>query len=263
MSKFLKQNKLFPYLIIEDDIMSKLRRIDYRDFIISHQDSKWSKWMFNGVTEEATRCLINCYRYNIYFDGLCKILKRLILGDDFKLNAGGEFVSLQGVCDKLKESDNLSRQGNYAFQAQKKNSVSQDEFLRLYQWKPPFQVNEIHFNRSEYDDYIAQLHFSCLEEDVGTKSGGNLIISNTDYYLSIPEKELREYVHSEELINRQNNILRSLMVGGDFILYPYGHSLQSLLSEISYNEDGNISSDFKLVKKNSTDGPHWRVGQFW
>ena len=53
------------------------------------------------------------------------------------------------------------------------------------------------------------------------------------------------------------------MVGGDFILYPYGHSLQSLLSEISYIEDGNISSDFKLVKKNSTNGPHWRVGQFW
>ena len=195
MSKFLKQNKSFPYLIIEDDIMSKLRRIDYRDFIISHQDSKWSKWMFNGVTEEE-----QCFSRRI---------------------------------------------------------------LILYQWKPPFQVNEIHFNRSEYDEYIAQLHFSCLEEDVGAKSGGNLIISNTDYYLSIPEKELREYVHSEELINRQNNILRSLMVGGDFILYPYGHSLQSLLSEISYIEDGNISSDFKLVKKNSTDGPHWRVGQFW
>lgn len=237
--------ELTPHLIIEDEIMQELRRTNYKEFMVNPQEIKWSQWMCNGVTEEASHRLIDCYRYHIYFLGLIKILNRLIAGEDFKLMGN---VSLNGICRKLDSLDEPSRKGIYALRAHRKSHISPEKHVILNQLISPLEINDIQINSAEYKSFTAQSKTNYFKENVGARHGGNLTINNTDYYLSIAEYKSWNMSQKEEMQNRQEDIVKSLMVGSDFILYPYGHSLQNILSRISYGKEGVVSSQFRLIK---------------
>lgn len=240
--------KSTPHLIIEDEIMQDLRRTNYTEFMVNPQEMKWSQWMFNGVTEEASLRLIDCYRYHIYYLGLCKILKRLIAGEDFLLMGQRGSLSLNGVCCKLDSLEEQSRKGIYALRPQRKSHISPEKYAIFNQLVSPFEINDIQINSAEYKSFIAQSTPHYFMENVGERHGGILIINNTDYHLSIGDNKSYSIAQREEFHNRQIDILKSLIIGGDFILYPYGHSLQNVLSRISYDNEGFVSSKFRLIK---------------
>ena len=212
------KQRVCTYLVIEDYAMMSLRtKID---------------WGLKGMLEEVLSPLVDYLRNEIYFLGLRRILFQLNRGKDFKLIAswqGGVIRGFQHFCRSLERWVIDKTRSSYALVAtckdSRSNSIDRD-ILAL-----PFHNNQREIGK--YAIYIARDTLLYYKNRVGRCEGGTLFISSPRY--SRTDCTTVECCDDMEILSEksQTEVVMALMKGHDFILSPYGHSLQMLMQYLT------------------------------
>ena len=223
--------KLYPYLVIEDDAMMSLRTK--------------TNWAYKGMPEEVLLPLIDALRNEIYFLGLRRILFKLNRGKDFKLIASwesGVAGSFQYLCRSIDRKENYKSLSSYALVATCKDSDGKRTAIDILS-TPFFRQKRM---TGKYAMYIAKDTLQDYKNRVGRCDGGTLFI-NSPQYTKIEFSNLEDSDDMGRLAaENQIQVLKSLMKGNDFILSPYGHSLQMLMQDLTTRQE-SILSEFKLT----------------
>jgi len=202
----------FIYVTIEDIAIRELRLND--------------QWSYKGMSPELLEPLIELRRKQVIFLGICRILRRLLHGDDFKLIASWDtpWRSLQGV---LRELTN-KRDTSSVFKEYSRGSILESEDKAVIPWV------EGEISASKYTEYIAADTFSYFTSEVGTCRDARLYL-NCPAYINLhltdnSSGNTSSYVTQiDRAKETQERILTQILKGHDLIVHPYGYSLRHLL----------------------------------
>jgi hypothetical protein len=195
-------------------------------------------------------------RDQIYFHGLVKILRSLIAANSYTLFATW-FTgcrSFSGLCEDLDEPRLIGGNG-YGFVPRKRVPGKRSIMLPidLYAWED--HIEELCQNVHTIQDYCNSLDCDVLELSAAVGS-----LRDPGLYLNLAQFLTIEYNRSDdelEYLSRsarkcQEQVIRYLMKGGDFVVYPFGYSLQHLLSLITSTTD-YTQSQFRLQAVDNRD----------
>lgn len=219
--------------MIEDRAMMQIRVMDH--------------WAFKEIPEEIVLPMLDMHRKRIYYTGLLRLLRRLIRGADFKIVdrwENGHIRSFQHTCERLDAagSESMARRYYRFVPAHVSEYPSADKaYSRAYPLSPFERINP---RIERYGKYIARDFFRATISEVGLCGDGCLFINQPCFGWELKDGNLASSFASQEKSARelQDIILSKLISEGEFILYPYGSSLQSLLSLLVSRNDKTYSS---------------------
>jgi hypothetical protein len=216
-----------PYLVVEDEWMMRLRR--KRD------------WALKSMPEEVLLPLLNVYRDHVYFIGLKRILIKILAGSDFKLRSNwhsGSTRSFFSTCMQNDTSREVGYSSRYQFKSNSWVNYGDRRQVRTLLLGTPFANGRV--RRGKYIEYIAGDAFREFGRRAGRCEGGVLLMNRHDLTNEYSIHMGRDICTETNVCYRDpcdislNSIIKDLLRGQDFILPPYGYSLQSLLGALTY-----------------------------
>lgn len=223
-----------PYLYIEDEAMYQLRQS--------------GEWQYKRMPAEVIDPMMRIFQSQIYTTGQRRILWKMIRGHDFKVLGPKGWSSYQFVCREIL-STSMSRSGGSSFRLlPNEMSISENKSCDP-PVVSPFSLNKERQLPGKYAKYIGDTYLSDLTYRVGRCEGGTLLIhSPSTHMLCEPENQYENATFN--IRHNLNSIIERMFKGKDFILYPYGYSLQDFLTRL-VSRKGMMYYDFRL-KRSST-----------
>jgi hypothetical protein len=224
-----------PYLYIEDEAMYLLRQS--------------GNWQYKGMPPEVIDPIMKIFQNQIYTTGQRRILWKMIRGHDFKVLCHQGWTSYQFACRQILTAS-ISRSEGSTFRLLPTAKSKSEHKTCNPPLVSPFSLDEEPQFPGKYAKYIGESYLSDVTYRVGRCEGGTLFIHSPSTHLPVePENRLEGYNIRYNL----NAIIERLFKGKDFILYPYGYSLQDFLSRLVSNR-GVIYSDFRLITRSPIPG---------
>lgn len=220
-----------PYLYIEDEAMYHLRQS--------------GGWQYKGMPTEIIDPIMRILQNQIYTLGQRRILWKMIRGNAFKVLGPEGWSSYRYVCEETL-SESTSNSGGPPFRLlPTKMSISENKSCNP-PVVSPFTFEEERQFPGKYAKYIGASYLSDVTYRVGRCEGGTLLIHSPSTHLLI-ESENRYETDGYNIRYNLNAIIKRLFEGKDFILYPYGYSLQDFLMRL-VSRKGIIYSNFRLAR---------------
>jgi hypothetical protein len=220
-----------PYLYIEDEAMYHLRQS--------------GEWQDKGMPAEVIDPMMRIFQSQIYTTGQRRILWKMIRGHDFKVLGPKGFSSYQFVCREMLRSS-VCRTGGSLFRLlPNAMSISENKSCDP-PVVSPFSLNKERQLPGKYAKYIGETYLSDLTYRVGRCEGGTLLIHSPSTHL-LCETENQHESAAFNIRHNLNPIIERMFKGRDFILYPYGYSLQDFLTRL-VSRKGIMYSDFRLER---------------
>jgi hypothetical protein len=226
-----------PYLYIEDEAMYRLRQS--------------SDWQYKGMPPEVIDPIMRIFQNQIYTTGQRRILLKMIRYPAFKVLNRAGFSSFQYVCNELQRSKRSASGGSKFRLLPTAISMCENQSCNP-PLVSPFSFDEELQLPGKYARYIGESYLSDLTYRVGRCEGGTLFIHSPSTHLPV-EPEDRFETEGYSIRYNLNAIIERLFKGKDFILYPYGYSLQDFLSRL-VSRRGVIYSDFRLTRRSPING---------
>ena len=222
------RGRFHPYLIIEDAAMKSLR--------------KESKWAYKDMSPELLDPLINEHRNWIYHLGVTRILLRLCQGyNSFKLDSGGGLNSFRyAVENTLSPNGTSSANNRYRFYP-KGEALEKDKAAMRYGYSIKKRPRLGSIAR-----YIGRDKFKEYERRLGRDDDPYLFL-NYDFAADLIHEYRGDDKMEIKLQEWQEDIIKDLSMGRDFILYPYGVSLHYMLSLMTARK-GKYYSRFRFCR---------------
>lgn len=230
----LSNNLITPYLYIEDELMYHFRQS--------------GNWKYKGMPPEIIDPLMRIHQNQVYTIGQRRILWKMIRGHDFKVITSQGWCSYQYVCGEiLRES--VSRTGSLPFRLLPTVMNETEERSCDPPLISPFSYDKQCHVPDIYARYIGSSLISDMKKRVGRCAGGTLLIHSPSPQLPA-EYMSRDRDPVYDIRYNLKTIIKKLFKGEDFILYPYGYSLQDFLSRLTSRRD-IIYTNFRLLRKDS------------
>jgi hypothetical protein len=224
-----------PYLYIEDMAMYNLRQSN--------------SWQYKGMPPEVIDPIMKIFQNQIYTTGQRRILWKMIRGHDFKVLCHQGWSSYQLACRKILSASISGSVGSTFRLLPTAKSISENKTCSP-PLVSPFSFDQEPQSPGKYAKYISESYLSDVTYRVGRCEGGTLFIHSPSTHLPVePEHRFEGYNIRYNL----NAIIERLFKGKDFILYPYGYSLQDFLNRLVSNK-GVIYSDFRLITRSPIPG---------